>query len=68
MLTVTVNGEKRQVQNGAMVADLLDELDLGKRRVAVERNREIVKREQYEQIELSDGDVLEIIEFVGGGC
>ena len=67
MITVTVNGELRQVQNGALVADLLLELGVGERRVAVERNREIVKREQYEATELGDGDVLEIIEFVGGG-
>jgi thiamine biosynthesis protein ThiS len=50
------------------VADLLQELGLGARRVAVERNREIVKKEQYEATELGNGDVLEIIEFVGGGC
>ena len=67
MITITVNGELRQVMKGALVADLLQELGIGERRVAVERNREIVKKEQYEATELADGDVLEIIEFVGGG-
>ena len=68
MITVTVNGETRQVQSGALLADLLQELGIGERRVAVELNKEIIKREQYEQTVLGDGDVLEIIEFVGGGC
>ena len=67
MIKVTVNGELRQVEDGAAVADLLSVLGLGERRVAVERNREIVKREQYSETSLLDGDVLEIIEFVGGG-
>ena len=68
MITVTVNGELRQVEEGALLADLLEELGIGERRVAVERNRDIVKQEQYQATELGDGDVLEIIEFVGGGC
>jgi sulfur carrier protein len=68
MIKVTVNGELRQVQEGALVADLLQELGIGDRRVAVERNREIVRQDQYESTELGDDDVLEIIEFVGGGC
>ncbi len=67
MITITVNGELRQVRSGAKIADLLQELGIGERRVALECNREIVKKEQYEQTELGDGDVLEIIEFVGGG-
>lgn len=67
MITITVNGELRQVQGGATIADLLEALGIGERRVAVERNREIVKQEQYGQTGLGDGDVLEIIEFVGGG-
>ena len=67
MITVTVNGEKRKVQREAVVADLLVELGIGERRIAVERNREIVNREKYAQTPLEEGDVFEIIEFVGGG-
>jgi thiamine biosynthesis protein ThiS len=67
MIKVTVNGELRQVERDAAVLDLLRDLGLGERRVAVERNREIVKRDQYAATALGDGDVLEIIEFVGGG-
>jgi len=67
MVTVTVNGEKRQITENAMVADLLRDLELGGRRVAVERNREIVGRDSYASAVVRDGDVFEIIEFVGGG-
>jgi thiamine biosynthesis protein ThiS len=67
MITVTVNGEKRQIAEKVMVLDLLKDLGLGGRRVAVERNREIVGRDSYESTVVRDGDVFEIIEFVGGG-
>jgi sulfur carrier protein len=69
MVTVTVNGEKRQVQKDATVSDLLAELGIAAgRRVAVERNREIVKRETWDSTAICENDVFEIIEFVGGGC
>ena len=69
MITVTVNGEKKQVQKDATVSDLLAELGIAAgRRVAVERNREIVKRETWDLALICENDVFEIIEFVGGGC
>ena len=67
MITVTVNGEKRQVEKKVSVTDLLTDLGLLSRRVAVERNREIVKSQSYGSTVIQDGDVFEIIEFVGGG-
>jgi len=68
MITVTVNGEKRQIQEDATVSGLLAELGIAAgRRVAVERNREIVKRETWDSTVICDSDVFEIIEFVGGG-
>jgi len=68
MITITVNGEKRQVQKDATVSDLLAELGItAGRRVAVERNRGIVKRETWDTTAIQHGDVFEIIEFVGGG-
>ena len=68
MITITVNGEKRQVQKDATVSDLLADLGItAGRRVAVERNREIVKRETWDTTVIQHDDVFEIIEFVGGG-
>lgn len=65
---LTVNGERREVGRGATVADLLRSLDLDPRMVVVERNREILRdRAMLPTITIADGDVLEIVHFVGGG-
>jgi thiazole synthase len=65
-LTVTVNGESRRT-SAATVADLVRELGLKPEKVAVERNGEIAPRSTLAAVELADGDVLEIVHFVGGG-
>jgi thiazole synthase len=65
-LTLTVNGESRRT-SAATVADLVRELGLKPEKVAVERNGEIAPRSQLGEIALADGDVLEIVHFVGGG-
>lgn len=52
---------------GLTVAGLLEHLDLGGRRVAVEVNREIVRRERYDEHRVATGDEIEIVHFVGGG-
>ena len=49
------------------LADLVAELGLGAKRIAVEVNRDIVPREEYEQCRLLTGDEIEIVHFVGGG-
>ena len=66
MLTVTVNGESRRT-SAATVADLVRELGLKPEKVAVERNGEIAPRSTLAQVALAEGDVLEIVHFVGGG-
>ena len=66
-LQITVNGETKCLDGSAMVADLLDDLGLEPRRVAVERNKLIVRRADYNQTALQNGDCLEIVTFVGGG-
>ncbi len=67
MLTIEINGEKRQVEPGLTVAELLEQVGVTGRRVAVERNREIVPRAAWDSTELAAGDSFEIIELVGGG-
>jgi len=64
---VTVNDEAHALDDGATVADLVAHLGLGPRRIAVEVNRTIVPRATYAATRLGDGDVVEIIHFVGGG-
>jgi thiamine biosynthesis protein ThiS len=66
-MRVTVNGRDRDTASGSTVAGLIDELGLRERRVAVERNRVIVRREEWETTALEDGDRLEVLHFVGGG-
>jgi thiazole synthase len=66
-LMLTVNGEPRRISPGASIAELVTNLDLDPRKVAVERNGEIVPRSNLGDILLGDNDVLEIVHFVGGG-
>lgn len=67
MITLTVNGLPQQLKAQINLAQLLENMQLSGKRVAVERNGEIVPRSQYAQIELLDGDQLEIVVAVGGG-
>ncbi len=67
MLHITLNGEARTVSSATTLADLLVELELAGKRLAVERNGEIVPRGQHASAVLSEGDALEIVVAVGGG-
>jgi thiamine biosynthesis protein ThiS len=66
-IDVVINGQSRSVEDGTTISVLLVELGLGDRRVAVERNREIVPRAQHATTVLAAGDRLELVTFVGGG-
>ena len=66
-LSIILNGEARRVAAGGSVADLVREIGLDPAKVAVERNLEIVPRSSLAATVLADGDVLEIVHFVGGG-
>jgi thiamine biosynthesis protein ThiS len=66
-LEIVLNGRRREVAPGGTVGSLLRELSLSPARVAVERNREIVRKAEYDTTPLSGGDRLEIVTFVGGG-
>ena len=71
VVTVTLNGESRQFdtpERGPLsVLGVLTELGLDMRKVAVERNEEIVPRSRYAETTLASGDQLEIVHFIGGG-
>ena len=67
-VTIVVNGEQRNVDEGQSVAGLLQELNLGVERLAVELNKRIVRRLDWPDIQLKPGDIVEIVHFVGGGC
>jgi sulfur carrier protein len=67
VIAISVNGEPRQMPQGATVAALLAAIGLDTRKVAVERNEEIVPRSTYSSVVLHEGDKLEIVHFIGGG-
>ncbi len=67
MIETTINGETRQVPENLTLRELLRHLKLGEERVAIERNRQIVSREEWETVHVAAGDQLEIVTFVGGG-
>ncbi len=66
-MTLTINGEERAFEALSNVAALVAELGLDARKVAVERNLEIVPRSAYLQTAIADGDRIEIVHFIGGG-
>jgi len=66
-MRLSVNGEERAFTGVTHVAGLVDALGLDRRKVAVERNLEIVPRSAYASTGLADGDRIEIVHFIGGG-
>lgn len=66
-MQLTVNGEPRTCEAGMTVEGLLTSIGLDPRKVAVERNREIVPKSTFAATALAEGDVIEIVHFIGGG-
>lgn len=66
-MTITINGERREVPDGLSVAALLDHLNMTRDRVALERNLEILPRSQWSVTQVQTDDSFEIVHFVGGG-
>jgi thiazole synthase len=64
---IVLNGDARSVQTGGNIEDLVRELGLTPGQVAVELNREIIRRSEWRQRPLRQGDEVEIVHFVGGG-
>lgn len=65
-LTITLNGQERQVARGTTIADLVRQSGLREEQVAVEVNRRVVRTVDYGR-KLAEGDVVELVTFVGGG-
>ena len=66
-ITVTINGDEREVPALLTVRGLLAHLELREGTVVVEWNREIVRRERYDDVAVGAGDTIELVHFVGGG-
>ena len=64
---IVLNGEPRRVPDGLQVAGLLKYLEIDGQKVAVELNREIVRKQEWESAEVREGARVEVVWFVGGG-
>jgi thiamine biosynthesis protein ThiS len=67
VITVSINGAMRQLPDSTGVAELIEEMSLAGKRIALERNGEIVPRSLFASQQLADGDKLEVVVAVGGG-
>jgi len=67
VITVSINGASRQLSDSTNVATLIEEMALTGKRIALERNGEIVPRSRFATQQLADGDKLEVVVAVGGG-
>lgn len=66
-MNLLLNGEPADAPESLTVAQFLDRLGLPRKGIAVELNREIVPKSAYDTVRLSEGDRIEIVQFVGGG-
>ncbi len=66
-IQVQVNGKEREVQSGLSVHELVESFDLNPLLIVVELNREILSRDRFKDVRVSDGDSVELVHFVGGG-
>ena len=66
-IQVQVNGKEREVPSGLSVHELVESFDLNPLLIVVELNREILSRDQFKDVQVSEGDAVELVHFVGGG-
>ena len=66
-MKLSINGESRAVRDGMTLAELLEQLELAGKYLAVERNKEVISFRTYAETVLAEGDCLEIVTLVGGG-
>lgn len=66
-MKIIVNGTEREVADDTTIAQLVNDLQLRTDRIATERNLSVIPKAEYAETQLSEGDKLEIVTFVGGG-
>ena len=67
-MKLILNGSEREFPHTLSLAELVEQLGMTANRVAAELNREIISRDQWSSTKLREGDRLELVHFVGGGC
>jgi thiamine biosynthesis protein ThiS len=66
-MKIRVNGEDRELEESLSIRGLLDSLGLKEKLVVVEHNKEVVNKEDFEEVTLNEGDEIEIMRYIGGG-
>ena len=66
-MRVQINGEPNELREGMTLGELVAQLGLAPERLAIERNREVVRRARWAETVIAEGDQLEIVHFIGGG-
>ena len=66
-MTIFINGEARELDGVSTLASLLDALDLPTQRVAIELNKQVIRKQDWESTKVIDDDKVEVVHFVGGG-
>ena len=66
-MNIIVNGKKKNIENKINLRELLEKLELPNERVAVELNKQVVRKKDWDATNINDADKIEIIHFVGGG-
>ena len=66
-MRVLINGEPKELSEIIRLSELLQRLDLPSQRIAVEINKTVIRRKDWENTDVNDGDRIEVVHFVGGG-
>jgi sulfur carrier protein len=67
LINIVLNGENKQVEAGMFLSNLLLSLNLSADKIAVEINKNVVRKKDWDSININDADKIEVIHFVGGG-
>jgi sulfur carrier protein len=68
MTTIILNGQQTKIDDTCTIVQLLHDLDLTEKRLAVEINQEIIPRSEFSTYQLNEQDKVEIVQAIGGGC
>jgi len=66
-IKIRLNGKNRNITEGYKLYDLVNELDISLKKVAIELNKEIIDKKKIKKIILNDKDTIEVVHFIGGG-
>jgi thiamine biosynthesis protein ThiS len=66
-MKIIINGETKEIPNEVNIIELLESFSLPKERIAIELNKQVVRKKDWGNIKIADADRIEVIHFVGGG-